>query len=70
MGIYRWANGASYNGSFKDGQRHGQGTWVADSSKKSDTYEGTYQNDLKSGNGKYTWANGSIYIGTFSNDEK
>ena len=35
---------------------------------RSDVYEGDYENDKKSGQGKYKWASGSVYVGAFYND--
>ena len=34
------------------------------------TYEGEYENDIKSGKGKYTYGNGDIYDGEWKNGKK
>ena len=34
------------------------------------TYEGSYEYDQKSGRGIYKWASGNVYEGDFHNDER
>jgi len=61
FGVMRWQNGDRYEGDWKDGLRHGQGTYSCKST--GGKYEGMYEKDLKSGQGKYTYGNGDWYEG-------
>ena len=56
-GIFRWPNGACYNGEFVGNKRHGDGKqqWPDGSS-----YVGEFQNDVREGYGKHTWFNGEV----------
>lgn len=49
---YTYPNGDFYNGSFRNGRRHGQGLLVEFASGT--TYEGSHQNDLRHGKGVLT----------------
>lgn len=46
-GEYYWGNGSLFKGYFKNGLRHGFGTWKK--ADNSDSYEGEYVNDKKCG---------------------
>jgi hypothetical protein len=52
-------------GEFRNGQRHGQGTYYfrADNQFKGDMYVGEYKDGVRSGQGTYIHANGDKYIG-------
>ncbi len=67
FGEYHWGNGCNYRGEFKNGLRHGKGTW-----KKGpincDMYEGDWTNDKKCGQGHYRWASGNYYQGSYFDD--
>jgi hypothetical protein len=49
--------------------RNGYGIWRSQNNL-GDVYEGTYENDMKNGQGIYHWANGTTYNGNFVNDKK
>lgn len=61
FGVMRWQNGDRYEGEWKDGMRHGQGSYSCKST--GGKYEGLYEKDQKSGKGKYTYSNGDWYEG-------
>jgi hypothetical protein len=67
---YIYPNGDKYVGEFKNGKKHGQGTYyfLGKSQWKGDKYVGEYKDDKKHGQGKYTFADGSEYVGELSND--
>ena len=48
-----------YEGEFKDGSFHGEGTLTLNAGFK---YVGGFKNDLFHGKGTYTWSNGDKYI--------
>ena len=56
-GVFRWPNGACYDGEFVHNKRHGKGKqeWPDGSS-----YVGEFQNDLREGYGRHTWFNGEV----------
>ena len=56
-GVFRWPNGACYNGEFVGNKRHGEGKqeWPDGS-----FYIGGFQNDLREGYGRHTWFNGEV----------
>ena len=63
----RYADGAMFRGTFKDGLREGPGhfRWP-----DGEVYEGDYRDDVRCGVGTYTWTDGRRYVGEFSNDER
>lgn len=62
LGPYRYANGATYTGQFKDGVRHGRGrqTWTNGS-----LYDGFWEHGKFSGKGRVIFNNGNVYTGDF-----
>ncbi len=50
-GQHTWSNGAIYVGDFKDGLKHGKGKWRSGRGPQSNSYEGDYVDDRKSGYG-------------------
>lgn len=60
FGIYKWANGASYEGNWLNGQMSGKGKYF---SSNGNTYEGNWLAHEKWGKGKMIWKDGSIYEG-------
>ena len=60
-------DGDKYIGEFKDGNRHGHGTyfWGSDSKWSGDKYVGEYKYGLRHGQGTYTFADGSKRVGIF-----
>ncbi len=57
-------DGSIYEGSFKKGLPHGEGTLLT---TKGDRYVGDFSNGLLEGEGIYTFASGSKYTGDFKN---
>ncbi len=62
VGAHAYANGDTYDGEWKAGKKHGQGSYTwADGER----YEGQWDNGTKSGLGAYFWTNGDRYEGQF-----
>ncbi len=62
VGAHAYANGDTYDGEWKAGKKHGQGSYTwADGER----YEGQWDNGTKSGLGAYFWTNGDCYEGQF-----
>ena len=62
-----YPDGSTYIGQVLNGQRHGQGKYIA---SNGDIYEGQWFNDRYHGIGIYTWKNGDIYQGQWVNGLK
>jgi len=58
--------GGRYEGTFKDGRRHGIGKYWWNTG---DRYEGRWVNGSRTGQGRYWWANGNRYVGQFLNNQ-
>ena len=58
-------NGERYKGSYKNGLKHGKGTWIH---PEGDKYKGRFREGQKRGKGIYTFANGEKYNGYFKRD--
>lgn len=56
-------NGDQYEGGFKDGKKHGQGTYIFANSKEK--YVGEWMEDMMTGEGTFTMREGHVYIGWF-----
>mgnify|MGYP001214295699 FL=1 len=63
-GVQTFDNGDIYEGSFKDGLKHGRGTLTTRNNR---SYEGDWENDKPHGFGINTFPNGKVYTGNFSN---
>ena len=61
-----FSNGDQYVGEFKDGKRHGQGTYTYVSGA---TYVGEFKNGRKHGKGTMTYAYGDQYVGEWKDDK-
>ena len=61
-GIETLDNGDVYEGSFKNGLKHGKGTLTTRNNR---SYEGDWKNDKPHGFGINTFPNGKIYTGNF-----
>jgi hypothetical protein len=55
-----YPNGDEYSGSFKNGFRHGYGTYNYNSTRE--VYEGEWQQDLWHGRGVYSVTSGEVKI--------
>ncbi|MEM7423375.1 MAG: 2-isopropylmalate synthase, partial [Pseudomonadota bacterium] len=55
-------SGAVYEGQFKDGKQHGQGTYTAPDGYE---YSGEWVEGVIQGNGRAKFPNGSVYEGEF-----
>ena len=53
-------NGDQYEGGFKDGKKHGQGTYIFANSKEK--YVGEWMEDMMTGEGTFTMREGHVYI--------
>jgi len=62
-GVFVWPEGILYDGHWKDGVMHGEGTLLLDGK----FYFGEFQNGKYNGEGIFTWHDGSIYEGEWKN---
>ena len=51
-----------YTGEFKDGKKHGQGTWISTDGEK---YSGEWKDGKKYGQGTLTYPDEDIFVGEF-----
>ncbi|TAF63927.1 MAG: hypothetical protein EAZ55_12530 [Cytophagales bacterium] len=72
FGTYLFSNGDKYVGQWKNGLRHGQGTytWSMSGDYAGDVYVGQFANDKRNGFGTYTYADGTLYTGQWVNGEE
>ena len=63
-GVFVFADGASYQGQWKRGRRHGQGQ---ERGREGDVYTGGWREDARHGFGLLEYANGSRYEGGWRN---
>ena len=57
-------------GEWKDGKKHGQGTFTYGKGKwEGDKYEGEFKVGYRNGQGTYTWSDGDKYVGEFKGDK-
>jgi len=68
--LYIWENGSRYGGEWKDGKKHGQGTYTSGKGVgEGDKYVGEFKGGFKNGHGKYIWSDGDKYVGEFKDDK-
>jgi len=70
QGVYTYDgafSGDVYSGSWKNGEKHGQGV---NTYSVGDVYSGSWKNDQMHGQGVYTHSDGSVYSGSWKNDRK
>lgn len=63
----RFQSGGKYAGSYINGIKHGEGTFIYPDGSK---YEGYWLNDVRHGRGKYTYPNGDIYEGEWADNHR
>jgi len=66
-GVYKFSDGAVYEGHFKNQDFYGSGKYISVGDHKGDIYEGEYKNGKKNGYGTYTYRSGDIYEGEWEN---
>lgn len=66
-GVFVWRSGSVFNGTWKDGERHGMGiqTWT-----DGRVYTGAWKMGLRSGRGTHLFSSGDKYVGEWNNDMK
>jgi len=67
VGEVKFPNGEKYVGELKEGQPHGQGTFIWPNGEK---YVGQWQNGQRNGQGRFFWPDGDKYVGQFRNNKK
>ena len=67
VGEVKFPNGEKYVGELKEGQPHGQGTFIWPNGEK---YVGEWQNGQRNGHGRFFWPDGDKYVGQFRNNKK
>ena len=67
VGAVKFPNGEKYVGELKDGQPHGQGTFIWPNGEK---YVGEWRNGQRNGHGRFFWPDGDKYVGQFRNNKK
>jgi hypothetical protein len=58
--IETWADGGRYEGEYRDGEKHGRGTFIWANGNR---YEGEFRDDKFHGHGTSIWADGDRYEG-------
>ena len=66
-GMKRFKDGSSYNGSWQNNKRHGQG--ITKEARGTTTHIGEWVEDRKHGPGTIAYADGRIYTGTWTNNK-
>ena len=66
-GTHTQADGSKYVGEFKDGKKHGKGTFTE--IRYGVKYEGKWKNGRRHGKGIFTFPDGTVYEGRFKNGE-
>jgi len=66
-GVFTWANGTVYKGSWSNDLMHGEGTMLFANGEK---YEGYWSKGQMRGYGVYTWPNGDKYEGQFKDGQR
>ena len=68
--LYIWENGSRYVGEWKDGKKHGQGTYTSGKGEREgDKYVGEFKYGKKNGQGTYTWSDGDKEVGEWKKNE-
>ena len=67
FGQYKFPNGASYEGEYRNGKRSGQGTYIF---PDGDKYVGAFKDNELDGQGVYNFVNGNKYLGEHSSGRR
>jgi len=67
FGVFRWKNGARYEGDWREGYACGIGKYYYPDGC---VHEGMFIHDEANGYGKYTYKNGNIYSGDWKEGKK
>jgi len=68
FGKYVYVNGATYEGEWKDGKRHGKGIFIP--ADGGDVYDGQWKNGKREGKGRFKFQNGDEFEGDYVNDRR
>jgi hypothetical protein len=66
-GTYKWGDGNTYTGEWKNGQPDGKGILV---SPYGTTYSGQWKQNRLHGKGRLTYYNGDVYVGEFKHGKR
>ena len=66
-GTFKWKDGSTYTGEFKDSSIHGTGVYLWSDGRR---YEGEWAMNKMQGHGIFTWPDGRIYNGQYWEDKK
>eukprot|EP00486_Rosalina_sp_Unknown_P003483 CAMPEP_0201568190 /NCGR_PEP_ID=MMETSP0190_2-20130828/9137_1 /ASSEMBLY_ACC=CAM_ASM_000263 /TAXON_ID=37353 /ORGANISM="Rosalina sp." /LENGTH=208 /DNA_ID=CAMNT_0047989041 /DNA_START=85 /DNA_END=711 /DNA_ORIENTATION=- len=64
----QYANGDTFEGDFVDGKKTGQGIYFW--KEQNATYDGEWNEDVRTGNGKFTYPDGSKYVGQWKENQR
>ena len=74
FGTLTFDSGEKYVGEWKDGKKHGKGTYIYTNGEKeeeleavSSSYVGEFKDGKKHGQGTVTFTNGNNFVGAFKN---
>mmetsp|Transcript_101267 Transcript_101267/g.285470 ORF Transcript_101267/g.285470 Transcript_101267/m.285470 type:complete len:231 (-) Transcript_101267:278-970(-) len=70
MARAEYTNGDIYEGEFQSGKRHGKGSYKYYTQVGYDVFEGTFEDNMKTGLGLLTYAKGGFYNGYFVNNKR
>jgi len=66
LGVESWVDGARYEGTYKEGAKHGKGKFFwADGAE----YEGEFKDNNIDGTGVYKWSDGRFYEGSWAQNQ-
>ncbi len=67
-GVYRYPDGSTYSGDFRNAKMHGQGTY--NYARRREKYKGQWRNGVFHGQGSYFYRSGNRYKGQWRNGLK